>query len=153
MFTRSTAVTAVLFFLGALCPLGNAAAQTSLTVYRPAAAKIASCAHAGRARHLPRSFPASFPLPAHSAITASAVLSQGAGARVSGFIPLRTISQARAFFNHQLPLTGFTPMMADSEAGIEAESGFAGHGWVGRWKVRVIPHCRGALAFSANAIR
>jgi hypothetical protein len=148
-----TIVPAVLFVLADLLPHSAASAGTEPYVYRPAAARIVSCAHAGKARPLPRSFPANFPLPARSAITAGVKLSGGTGARITGFIPLRTLTQARAFFVHQLPREGFTLMMFDSEAGFEVESGFAGHGWVGRWRTRVIPHCPGALSFSANAIR
>jgi len=45
----------------------------------------------------------------------------------------------------ELPRKGFRLGAGESEYGFEAENAFAGHGAVDRFKVRVLPGCRGAV--------
>jgi hypothetical protein len=62
---------------------------------------------------------------------------------VSGYVP-GAVNPVRDFFVGRLPAAGFRLGGGDSEAA-EAEAAYAGHGIHGRWKVRAVVGCPGAL--------
>ena len=63
---------------------------------------------------------------------------------VGGRAPLELLPATR-FFVNELPRKGFRLGSAESEPGLEAEADFTGHGVVGRFKVRKLPRCSGAV--------
>jgi hypothetical protein len=63
---------------------------------------------------------------------------------VRGRVPL-DLAPATSFLIRELPRKGFKLGPGESEYGYEAESSFTGHGAIGRFKVRVLPACRGAV--------
>jgi hypothetical protein len=62
---------------------------------------------------------------------------------VSGYVP-GAINPVRDFFVGRLPDAGFRLVQGDAEAA-EAEAAYVGHGVHGRWKVRSVAGCPGAL--------
>lgn len=62
---------------------------------------------------------------------------------VSGYVP-GAINPVRDFFVGRLPHAGYHLGQGDAEAA-EAEAAYAGHGVHGRWKVRAVDGCPGAL--------
>jgi hypothetical protein len=105
------------------------------------AAGLPACARAHGAVALPRGL-RGFPLPRGSVIDARVeeygyVVVRG---RIPGYInPIRDYLLSRA------PAGGFRVVGGDAEAA-EAEAAFVGHGGRGRWKVRELPGCAGALS-------
>jgi hypothetical protein len=61
----------------------------------------------------------------------------------SGYAP-GAINPARDFFVSRLPAAGFVLGAGDAEVA-EAEAAYFGHGVHGRWKVRAVDGCPGAL--------
>jgi|SRR3954447_13373500 len=61
----------------------------------------------------------------------------------TGYVP-GAINAVRDFLVGRLPATGFRLGTGDAEAA-EAEAGYRGHGVRGRWKVRTVYGCPGAL--------
>jgi len=114
-------------------------------VYKQPAAHTPSCAHTGRAIALPRSFPASFPVPPGTSIT-SQIGYRGDNTRpvISGVIPSASFGSTVTFFLTQLPRAGYSIRNGESEA-FEAESVFLGHGYIGRWRVRALDTCSAAM--------
>jgi hypothetical protein len=62
---------------------------------------------------------------------------------LGGRTPLELLPATR-FFVRELPRNGFRLGTGESEPGFEAEGGFTDARIVGRFKVRVLPRCRGA---------
>jgi hypothetical protein len=100
------------------------------------------CARPAHAIQPPAPFPRAFPLPDGTVF--STVARYPKLIVVGGRVPLDLVPAAR-FFVRELPRKGFRLGTGDSEQGFEAESAFVGHGTSGRFKVRVLPACRGAV--------
>src|SRR5947209_8156450 len=117
---------AAVFALSAFAVLFQpaAAAGSAPYTYKPNQARIPACANAGKALPLPAGFPRNFPLPPHSAITFRQT--GGTGVKVSGFVPIASITAGRKFFLSQLPKAGFKVFLFDTEPGVEVESEFQG---------------------------
>jgi hypothetical protein len=95
--------------------------------------------------HAPVAVPAglaTFPLP-RGTVLDSRVAKYGY-VIVSGHVP-GYINPARDFFVARLPGAGYRLGVGDAEAA-EAEAAFSGHAGYGRWKVREIAGCPGALS-------
>jgi hypothetical protein len=103
---------------------------------------LPKCARPAHAVEPPSPFPRAFPLPDGTVF--STVAHYPKLIVVGGRAPLDLVPAAR-FFVRELPRNGFRLGAGDSEQGFEAESAFAGHGTSGRFKVRVLPACRGAV--------
>jgi hypothetical protein len=105
------------------------------------AAGLPACAHAHRSVALPAGLHG-FPLPRGAVVDARRleygyVVVRG---RIPGYInPIRDYLLSRA------PDAGYRVVGGDAEAA-EAEAAFVGHGGRGRWKVRELPGCAGALS-------
>ena len=105
-----------------------------------AAAGLPVCAHPYPAVERPAGL-AAFPLPAGTVLDRRRV-EYGytiLGGRVPG-----GINPVRDFLVSRAPAAGYRIVGGDAEAA-EAEAAFAGHGGHGRWKVRLLPGCAGAL--------
>jgi hypothetical protein len=100
------------------------------------------CARPAHAIRPPPPFPRAFPLPEGTVFSTSA--RYPTQIVVGGRAPLELIPAVR-FLIRELPRKGFRLGQGESEPGLEAESGFVGHGIVGRFRVRVLPRCRGAV--------
>jgi hypothetical protein len=108
---------------------------------RPAeAAGLPGCAHPVGHASLPASL-ASFPLPAGTVIERREA--KYGYTIYSGHVP-GAINPVRDFFVSWLPSAGYRLGAGDAEAA-EAEADYAGHGARGRWKVRAVYGCPGAL--------
>jgi hypothetical protein len=98
------------------------------------------CVHARAHVAVPAAL-AQFPLPAGT------VLDRGQArygyAIYSGYVP-GGINAVRDFLVSRLPAAGYRLGAGDSESA-EAEAGYRGHGVRGRWKVRAVYGCPGAL--------
>ncbi len=124
--------------------IGRSAARPVSYTYTPSRAHVPACAGAGRAIALPQGFPATFPMPPGTAITARQYY-RGDRRRivVSGVAPI-TVRSGLIFFQSTLPAAGFRLGQGDSEAA-EAESLYKGHGYLGRWKLHAIDGCTTAV--------
>jgi hypothetical protein len=100
------------------------------------------CATPAHAIQPPSPFPRALPLPDGTVFSTS--VRYPAQIVVGGRAPLELIPAVR-FLIRELPRKGFRLGQGESEPGLEAESGFVGHGVVGRFRVRVLPRCRGAV--------
>ncbi len=98
----------------------------------------------------PRPFPRALPLPRGTVFSTLARYPQVIV--VAGRAPLELLPATR-FFIRELPRRGFRLGPGESEPGLEAEAGFAGHGIIGRFKVRVLPRCRGAALLVVSISR
>lgn len=106
-----------------------------------AARVLPGCAGAGRALALPPGL-AGFPLPAGSVVDRR--ISKYGYAIFTGYVP-GAINPVRDFLVYHLPPAGYRLGQGDSEAS-EAEAAYAGHGVHGRYKVRQLAGCPGALS-------
>ncbi len=71
---------------------------------------------------------------------------------VGGRVPLELVPATR-FFVNELPRKGFSLGSAESEPGLEAEADFMGHGVAGRFRVRRLPRCSGAVLLVLSIAR
>jgi len=85
---------------------------------------------------------AAFPLPAGSVLDGRRV--EYGYTILSGRIP-GAINPVRDFLVSRAPRAGYRVVGGDAEAA-EAEASFVGHGGRGRWKVRALATCPGALS-------
>jgi hypothetical protein len=90
---------------------------------------------------------ARFPLPAGSVIERRQA--KYGYVIYSGYVP-GAINPVRDFLVSRLPAAGYRLGSGDAEA-VEAEAAYAGHGARGRWKVRAVVGCPGALAIQIAA--
>jgi hypothetical protein len=104
------------------------------------AAGLPACATA-RAAVAPPAGLAAFPLPAGAVLDGRRA--QYGYTIVSGLVP-GAINPVRDFLVSRAPQAGYRVLGGDAEAS-EAEASFSGHGGRGRWKVRELPGCPGAL--------
>ena len=86
---------------------------------------------------------ASFPVPRGTAIVARA--DRYGYAIFRGRVPGRLV-EVRDRLLRSAPAAGYRVTGGDAEL-TEAEASFLGHGAEGRWKLRELPGCRGALTF------
>jgi hypothetical protein len=107
--------------------------------------ELPACAEADPAISLPAEFPPDFPLPPGTAIQASRNTEEGV-LIVDGIVPA-DLQTAAAFFQQELPATGFTLGFGDGELD-EAESAFSGNGYQGHFKVHSILNCPGAVTLT-----
>jgi hypothetical protein len=123
--------------------LGAAAAASALAFGGPDpahAAGLPACVH-------PRSLLAlsgplrQFPLPAGTVIERRQL--EYGYAIYSGYVP-GAINPVRDFLVSRLPAAGYRLGPGDAETA-EAEAAYSGHSARGRWKVRAVPGCPGAL--------
>ena len=144
---------AVLF---ALLPSGTSFAATVSShgragsyLYRPSAARIPTCAHAGKAIPFPKHFPSNFPVPPGTAITGKRV-PIGGGIAATGFVPMHSFAATVHFFPTQLPKAGFKVLHLEIDTPHDSEGSYQGHGYLGGWSLRSIPGCA-AMVFQASA--
>lgn len=147
-------LTTLAFLVSACGSSSHSAARkptAAVAAYHPSAASLPACAKAGTAIPLPRGFPASFPLPPGTAITAH---HSGVGHEVdiSGVVPATSFQAAVSFFPRELPKRSFRVTHYEADPERDSEGNFRGHGYVGGWSLRVIPACK-ALTFTAGAVR
>jgi hypothetical protein len=110
---------------------------------------LPACAK-GEAVPPPDGFPAEFPLPPGTVVTAGS--RPHAGQLVlAGLVPA-DLQDAASFFNESLPASGYRQGLGDSESN-EAEAPFTGNGFRGKWKVNAIPGCPAAVALTLVLIR
>ena len=120
---------------------------------RPAAAPVQSaaqttnglpaCARADTTIPMPPEFPASFPLPPGTIVTAK---EDRIGRRliIKTVVPALDVRGLALFLERELPKAGFTSMYGESEPG-EAESSYEGNGYKGRWVANSIQDCPEAI--------
>jgi hypothetical protein len=100
-------------------------------------APLALCGRHPAAVAAPRDLPSSYPLPKHTVLTK--IQRMRGVLVVQGLQPLG-IKDAGRFIITALPDAGYRIGRGDSEYN-EAETGFVGHGIVGRVKVHTLPGC------------
>jgi hypothetical protein len=130
-------------FTAAAALIGAAAAASALVLGgtgRAEASGLPHCVHPQARVAVPPAL-ARFPLPSGTVLDRKQV--RYGYAIYSGYVP-GAINPARDFFVGRLAAAGFRLGAADSEAA-EAEAAYRGHGVHGRWKVRAIYGCAGAL--------
>lgn len=123
--------------------IGAAAAASALAFGEPDpahAAGLPACVHPQGPLAL-RGPLARFPLPVGSVIERRQA--KYGYAIFSGYVP-GAINPVRDFLVSRLPPAGYRLGSGDSEAA-EAEATYSGHGVRGRWKMRAVPGCPGAL--------
>jgi hypothetical protein len=123
--------------------VGAAAAAAALAFGGPDPARAAglpACVHARGRLALPAPL-GQFPLPA-GAVIERRQLKYGY-AIYSGYVP-GAINPVRDFLVARLPAAGYRLGAGDAETA-EAEAAYSGHALHGRWKVRAVPGCPGAL--------
>jgi hypothetical protein len=129
--------------MAAAALIGAAAAISALAfggTGRAQATGLPRCASPHGHAVLPASL-ARFPLPAGTVLERKRV--EYGYAIYSGHVP-GAINPVRDFFVSRLPAAGYPLGAGDSEAA-EAEAAYSGHGARGRWKVRAVYGCPGAL--------
>ena len=107
---------------------------------RAEAVGLPSCVHLHGRAALPTSL-ARFPLPRGSVLDRKR--DEYGYAIYSGYVP-GAINPVRDFLVSRLPEAGYRLGAGDAESA-EAEAAYAGHGVRGRWKVRAVYGCPGAL--------
>ncbi|HEX8918460.1 MAG TPA: hypothetical protein VF898_08150 [Chloroflexota bacterium] len=142
LFALPTAGTSYAAALRSHAPAGS-------PVYRPSAARIPACAHAGKAVSFPQHFPASFPVPSGTAITGKRV-PIGGGIAATGFVPMHSFAATVHFIPTQLPKVGFTVLHLEIDTPHDSEGSYQGHGYVGGWSLRAISGCA-AMVFQVSA--
>jgi hypothetical protein len=123
--------------------IGAAAVASALAFGGPDpahAAGLPACVHPQGRLALPAPL-ARFPLPAGTVIERRQL--RYGYAIYSGYVP-GAINPVRDFLVSRLPPAGYRLGSGDSEAA-EAEAAYSGHSVRGRWKVRAVPGCAGAL--------
>lgn len=139
--------------LGVTTPVVPTTGFSTQYVYKRSAARVPACAHAGRVIALPRAFPATFPFPPGTAITAQQGY-RGDLTRpvISGIVPSATFASTVSFFLQELPRAGYRIRDGEAET-FEAESVFLGRGYIGRWRIRALDSCPSAMVLFAFAER
>jgi hypothetical protein len=124
--------------------IGAAAVASALAFGGPDpahAAGLPACVHPQGRLALPAPL-ARFPLPAGAVIERRRL--EYGYAIYGGYVP-GAVNPVRDFLVSRLPRAGYGLGPGDAEAA-EAEAAYSGHGVRGRWKVRAVPGCPGALA-------
>jgi hypothetical protein len=137
----ATALVALLVAVGAI----NALTREPKRVF-----VLPRCARPAQPIKPPPPFPSEFPLPKG---TLFATLARyPAQIVLGGRVPRNLVSVVR-YLLREMPRKGFRLGQGESEPGIEAESGFVGNGVVGRFTVRVLPRCHGAVFLAVSVAR
>jgi hypothetical protein len=135
------AVAAVLVTVGAVAALTRDPKRTLV---------LPKCARPAHPIQPPSPFPHAFPLPDGTVF--STLARYPTQIVVGGRAPLALLPAVR-FLVRELPRSGFRLGQGESEPGFEAESSFVGRGVIGRFKVRVLPRCRGAVLLVVSVAR
>jgi len=142
MFVVAAVFAAVLVAVGAISALTRDSKRHAYVLPR--------CTRPARAIDPPPPFPRRLPLPKGTAFSTLARYPKAIV--VSGRTPLELLPATR-FLVRELPRKGFRLGPGESEPGFETEGGFTGDGIVGRFKVRVLPRCRGASLLIVSIAR
>jgi hypothetical protein len=131
-----------------------AATASMLATAAPAAtgqagAALPGCAKAETSIPRPAEFPAAFPLPPGTVITAQEARSDNR-IIITTVVPMLDVKGVAQFFERELPKAGFQTAAGESEPG-EAEANYEGNGYTGRWKVNEIAGCAGAVTLQVLA--
>src|SRR4051794_26874283 len=129
--------------IAAAALIGAAAAASALALGgtgRAQASGLPQCARPQAHVAVPAAL-ARFPLPAGSVLDRRQA--KYGYVIYSGYVP-GAINPVRDFLVGRLPSAGYRLGAGDSEAA-EAEAAYRGHGVHGRWKVRAVAGCPGAL--------
>src|SRR3954470_2294360 len=129
--------------IAAAALVGAAAAASALVLGGTGRAQesgLPGCVHPRRHVALPAAL-ARFPLPAGTMLDGRQT--KYGYTIYSGYVP-GAINPVRDFLVGRLPAAGFRLGAGDSESA-EAEAAYRGHGVRGRWKVRAVAGCPGAL--------
>jgi hypothetical protein len=110
---------------------------------------LPACAKVVQPIAIPPEFPANFPLPPGTVITARENRSDDR-IILTTVVPALDVKGAAQFFEQALPKAGFTITEGESEPG-EAEANYEGNGYKGRWKVNSIDGCSGAISLTVLA--
>lgn len=113
-------------------------------------AKTTTCSTAAKTVAVPPGFPAAFPLPPGTVVTAAADRGTG-GIVLSGVTPA-AFAEVLAALQKQLPAKGFTPEEGETEPH-DAESDWTSADYTGRWAIRELPQCPGDISVSVVARR
>lgn len=135
--------------VAALTGCGGSSASPPQSTATPLAVRLPQCAETGHRILLPAAFPRNFPLPAGSVIMSSR-RSLG-GTVITGAIPSQSFKGTAQYFLTQLPKRGYKVEDSETEAPHDAEGQFRGKGIVGRWALKAITGCGGAIHFEAFA--
>jgi hypothetical protein len=129
--------------VAAVVAVSVAAAAFALASPREAASAqvLPGCAHPQRAIARPGAL-RRFPLPAGTVLDNR--VSKYGYTIVSGYLP-GAINPIRDYFVSRVPAVGYRLGAGDSEAA-EAEAAFSGNGVRGKYKVRAVAGCPGALS-------
>jgi hypothetical protein len=126
------------------------AAGSSQYPYMPRQAKVAVCAHAGRAIALPAAFPPQFPFPRGTILDhTKPLLKRQIG--VYGYVPSTNFVATVTFFRREVVRAGFALIGFEVDSPNDSEGTYRGYGKIGRWQLRSLPGCATAMAFSASA--
>jgi hypothetical protein len=98
---------------------------------------------------VPSGFPAAFPLPPGTVITAVDDRGSSGGIVLTGVTAADFASVLKAL-QTQLPAKGFTPDEGEVEAH-DAESDWSSAGFTGRWAIREISSCSGDVSVQVVA--
>ncbi|HEX6510608.1 MAG TPA: hypothetical protein VF221_23510 [Chloroflexota bacterium] len=134
-----------LFLLGSTLAAGTPRYQ-----YSPSTAKVAACAHAGKAIALPAEFPRAFPFPRGTVIDRTKPLLKGQ-IGIYGYVPSAGFASTVTFFRREVPRAGFKLLGFEVDAPNDSEGTYQGRGKIGRWQLRSLPACRAAMSFAASA--
>lgn len=118
--------------------------------YRPAAANVPACAHAGKALAFPKTFPQNFPVPPGTALTGQRV-PIGGGIAATGFVPSTSFKATVQFFPREVKRAGFKMLHLEVDAPHDSEGVYQGHGYVGGWALQAIASCPGAMRIQISA--
>lgn len=131
----------------ALTGCGSSHPNSTATAAPGAAAEANTtvCSSAAKSVALPSGFPATFPMPPGTVVTAADDRGD-AGLVVSGVTPA-AFKDVLAALQHDLPPKGFTLQDGETEPH-DAESDWTSAGYHGRWAIREIPQCHGDTAVS-----
>ena len=127
---------------------GTHGASTASTA-TPSVRHLPPCARVGRAVRAPSTFPRSFPLPGGTVITSTSPLS--GGTVISGAIPTESLAATATYIHSELPKRGYKNEQFEAEPPHDSEGQFRGHGYIGRWQIRSMGGCKGAVSFQAFA--
>jgi hypothetical protein len=131
-------------------PVGALAAGRSQYLYQPKLARVAPCAHAGKAIALPKAFPARFPFPRGTAINRTKPLLKGQ-IGIYGYVPSTGFVATVNFFKREVVRAGFKLVGFEVDSPNDSEGTYRGYGKIGRWQLRSLPGCTKAMAFSASS--
>ena len=130
--------------VGCATPSGRSAPESSRAASTASApGTLPGCAGVTTRIERPSDFPARFPLPPGTVIASEERRSEGR-IILHTFVPSE-IRDVAVFFEKELPTAGYRQSGGESETG-EAEANFEDASLKGRWRVRSIEQCPGAVS-------